>query len=554
MTLASAWWRRPGVADTALGVLLTVPVLLGLPRHGTAWAAPLAGAVLLGASMTVARRAPAVPLGVAVASTAVSGNFVFAVPVLALLAGRRDAGPRPVAAVFAVLLAGGAAWHLLAGTGVTVWFPLTFHLVLWGVAPWLAGRYWRQRRQLLHAGWERAEHLERHQRTAADRERLRERARIARELHDSLGHDLALLALRAGALQLAPDLPARHRAAAADLRAGAALATDRLAEILGVLHDDTPDTPDAASVTAASGAGVRRAGRGGLRAGVAELVARAAASGLRVRLDDALDPVDDPVPRDGDAPPRVSPMVELAVCRVVREALTNAAKHAPGAAVTVRLAAPRPGRLTVTVANTRPPGGAPVAAGTGLGLTGLTERVRVAGGTLRAASTADGGFTVHAALPAGDRPAPVPPPLAAGSESARRLAAERDRVRRRLRTAVAVPALLLAGLGAITGGYYVVVSVNSVLPSAAFAALPLGATRAELASVLPPLQLPASDVGRRPAPRPPGTRCAHYRSDANPFGLGDVHRLCFTGDRLTAKHALPPHGPPRAVPSGKDTP
>ncbi|MBR7678892.1 ATP-binding protein, partial [Streptomyces daliensis] len=72
------------------------------------------------------------------------------------------------------------------------------------------------------------ERLEREQRAAAERARLRERARIAQDMHDALGHELSLIALRAGALQVAPGLSAEHSASAARLRGAAAEATDRL--------------------------------------------------------------------------------------------------------------------------------------------------------------------------------------------------------------------------------------------------------------------------------------------------------------------------------------
>ncbi|WP_228985509.1 histidine kinase, partial [Streptomyces sp. DH12] len=120
------------------------------------------------------------------------------------------------------------------GDPVPPWLVMTGALRFGGVLPWRGGRYWRQSRELTAAGWLRAARLEEKQRFAEERARLRERARIAQDMHDSLGHELSLLALRAGVLQVAPDLPERHRAAAADLRAAAADATDRLHRIIGV--------------------------------------------------------------------------------------------------------------------------------------------------------------------------------------------------------------------------------------------------------------------------------------------------------------------------------
>ena len=92
------------------------------------------------------------------------------------------------------------------------------------VLPWLLGRYRRQYAELARTGWQLAERMEREQQAVADRTRLRERARIAGDMHDSLGHDLALIALRAGALEVDPRLDADRQAAAGELRAAAGTA------------------------------------------------------------------------------------------------------------------------------------------------------------------------------------------------------------------------------------------------------------------------------------------------------------------------------------------
>jgi signal transduction histidine kinase len=102
--------------------------------------------------------------------------------------------------------------------------------------------------------------------------------------------------------------------------------------------------------------------------------------------------------RPDDAPP-VDPVVCRAAYRVVQEALTNAGKHAPGAAVTVT-AERLPGELVVRVVNG--PATRPVhpSSGGGYGLIGLRERVRTLDGRLRTEPRLDGGFVVEAVLPA----------------------------------------------------------------------------------------------------------------------------------------------------------
>ncbi|TDC36904.1 hypothetical protein E1281_39670, partial [Actinomadura sp. KC345] len=406
--------RRPDrtslVKDALLYPVLAFPVVVGmispLAPHLVSWRLQAAGLAALAAAIAVSRTWPAAALLIPTALTGVHGNFAFAMPVLAYLAGRRTTtSAQPLLWGFTAVFVTGALLSVARGLAVTTWFPSTVWLVLLGVLPWLMGRYWRQYQELLHAGWERAERLEHEQRIIAERERLRERARIAQDMHDSLGHELALLAVRAGALQVAPGLDDRHREAAAELRAGAAEATDQLREIIGVLRDATPPGDPFPDGTATENAAAGGAAAGGTatdaapvrpaRESIAELVARARASGIPVHLAaDAADDADDAGADGADAGlpdlPDLPPMVALAAHRVVQEAVTNAAKHAPGATVTVRLTrhtepAGRDGpggRVTVTVTNEPPPGGPPLLPSGGHGLTGLTERVRLLGGAL----------------------------------------------------------------------------------------------------------------------------------------------------------------------------
>ncbi|WP_153533715.1 sensor histidine kinase [Actinomadura macrotermitis] len=486
---------------------MTAPVISGnltpLEPDKPLWWATMAGVVALGGAVAVSRSRPLVLLVVSALFLPVQGNFAFSLPVAAYLAGRRTPHARPVVWVFTAMFTGGTLFNIVRGIDVTTWFPLTIWFVVIGVLPWLTGRYWRQYQELVRAGWERAERLEREQRIVAERERMRERARIAQDMHDSLGHELALIAVRAGALQVAPDLDERHRAAAAELRAGAADATDRLRDIIGVLREDAPQ--DAAPV----------------RESIADLVERARASGMPVRLA-------------GSDVAGGAPMVALAAHRVVQEALTNAAKHAPGADVTVRVERSG-GRSIVTVVNGPAAGPVRPAVSGGHGLTGLDERVRLVGGTLRAGPDGAGGFAVTAELP--DVPAPARPE----SESAWHLARGRQEVRRGLITAITVPAALVAFLSAIMLGYYAYATFASVLHPADYAALRVGQPRTQVERVLPEVELlNAGDVRYRFAPPPQRARCAYYRSDGNLLGLGTVYRLCFADGRLAAKDAAPP--------------
>jgi signal transduction histidine kinase len=500
--------RRQAIRAAAAWAALALPVLLTLDSSPV-WA-NLGGVALLGAALAGCRTRPLVALLIVFALPLINGNFAFALPVISYLVGRWAAHVRPVVWAFAGICVAGAAVNLLRGVSVTVWFPLTIWLVLLGVLPWLAGRAWRQYTELVAAGWQRAEQLEREQEIVAERERLRERSRIAQDMHDSLGHELSLIALRAGALELTPDLAEPHRAAAGELRASASEATQRLQDIIGVLREDAEPAP------------LEPAGRS-----IAGLVERAVASGLAVRLDTSGG-------ADGPAPV----MVDRAAYRVVQEALTNAAKHAPGATVTVRVERSAEG-TTVTVRNPRPPAGPlPGRTGGGFGLTGLHERVRLTGGTLEAGQAADGGFRVHARLP---HAGPVRERGSTGdgapTESAYQLALRRWRLRRDLITVVVAPAVLMSLFGAVMVAYYVHATLNSVLEPADYQRLTIGQDQAQVEAVLPDRTM-LSDPIRDEPPVPPGATCRRYRSDANLLGFGEFYRLCFSGGRLAAKDTL----------------
>ncbi|WP_338931846.1 histidine kinase [Streptomyces netropsis] len=262
--------------------------VLAAPAIGTAWLgltgpqpwwrqAGALGVLAVAAAVSRLRPVPALLLAAALGFAASPSLFTLsygpALSVLGYLLGRRSAAPRPAQLAFAGIAAVGTALVLLRGADPVIeWLVLIGTLLFGGVFPWLTGRYRRQYRELVAAGWSRAAQLEREQEIVADRARLRERARIARDMHDSLGHELSLIALRAGALQVAPGLDPAHRTAAADLRAAAAAATDRLHDIIGVLRDPEPGpTPPTAPLVPADET-------------IPALVERAASSGLCVRL------------------------------------------------------------------------------------------------------------------------------------------------------------------------------------------------------------------------------------------------------------------------------
>ncbi|MFJ2745495.1 sensor histidine kinase [Streptomyces sp. NPDC087440] len=479
------------------------------PNDGDSWPGLAAGLVALAVAVLVCRVAPLVSLTVAVVCSAFDSPELFtqaytvAMCGFAFLAGRRDARARPAVLLFAGYAVAGLALSLTYDDKLWIWFAQLTSLLLQVVVPWLIGRYVRRYAQLVANGWELADRMEREQRAVADRERLRERSRIAGDMHDSLGHDLSLIAVRAAALEVNRSLPPAEQRAAGELRLAAADATARLRDIVGVLREDgegAPTTP--ADETPA------------------ELAERARASGITVELAEEGPELE------------VPDMVARAVHRVAQEALTNATKHAPGAPVRMRIVRdPRARALSVTVTHPAPPGGAPspgLASG-GTGLVGLDERVRLAGGTLTHGPTPDSGFTVAARLPLAGTPVPRPPqaPVAA-----RELNRARLKVRRGLVQAIVAPAAVVCVIGTLMLAYQEYGASRSVLTRDQFDGVHLGERRAALAERLPdhPLDGPPAGIG----PEPAGTdACTYFRTDR--FEMTPVYRLCFTNAVLTSK-------------------
>ncbi|WP_049571217.1 sensor histidine kinase [Nocardiopsis sp. SBT366] len=438
-----------------------------------------------------------------------SQAFVVVLVCVAYLAGRRSRRTWVAVALFAVLsLAVALVVLRLVGETPGLWLSSGITLVFFTALPWLAGVHRRQHRELGQAGWEHARQLELGQRLTADRARLRERARIAQDMHDSLGHDLSLLALRAGALEVAPDLAEHHREEIARLRAGAVEATANLREIIGVLRPDTGTEP---APTAPADEGVPA------------LVERARDSGVEVTLisEGRLD--------------ALPPMVDRAVHRVVQESLTNATKYAPGAPVEVRTTADDT-RLEVRVTNRESSERGQVpGAGGGHGLTGMAERVRLTRGALTAGPH-EGGWRVRATMPLDG--AEVTDTAEHADEAIDRLhRAARRRVQPWTLALVAAPVVVV--LLVVATVYYVLAEIlaASTLPPEDFAAIAVGDHRDEL-DVLPerPLRVSESQLAEFDSADP---GCDQYRGTAGMFDEDvDFYQLCFEDGVLTAKERL----------------
>ncbi|MGI5162132.1 sensor histidine kinase [Microbispora sp. CA-102843] len=512
-----------------LGLWLAVcvpPVALTLDDGDARRVAAVAVAVpLFGAATAVSRRWPLAALAVPVAVSLALDVQMFgpltwtwaALVVFAYLAGHRMASARPALWFFAAVALAGLPLSALVLRDLWGWPTQLITLLLAVVVPWLLGRWRRQYAELVRTGWRLADRLEREQRAVADRARLRERARIAGDMHDSLGHDLTLLAVRAGALELDPGLDSRQQAAVRELREAAAVATERLREIIGVLRADDEDAavpPREESVET--------------------LVERARDSGVPIVVEHVGGHLGG---TDG-----LPPMTALAVRRVLQESLTNAAKHAPGATVRVRLASDDD-VVTLRVVNDPAPAAAsPGVASGGSGLVGLAERVRLAGGVLRAGPAPCGGFEVAAELPVtGIRAPHEHPRTSAGSglgasvtTAARELDLARRRVRRRLAQAVGIPLAVLTGIFVLLIPLSFVSSSFSVLDPATYEGLKAGEPRDGVRSRLPAFTRDGPPDGA-PAP-PPGQDCVYYTMKTD---SARAYRLCFARDRLVSKAVVP---------------
>ncbi|MFI1198643.1 sensor histidine kinase [Streptomyces sp. NPDC020883] len=258
------------------------------------------------------------------------------------------------------------------------------------VVPGLISRYWSQRRTLTDTLREYNAQLLRERAMIAGQARMRERQRIAQDMHDSLGHHLTLISVHTGALEVDRELTGRQREAVGVLREASVAAMHELREVVGLLRDGTesPGRSPASHADQATGEGDATSPSRGV-AGIEGLAAASRSAGTTVELRHSGDPR--PLP----------PTADHAAYRLAQEGLTNAHKHAPGAAITIELRY-EPDALVVEVANGPAP--EPTATGRnvvsgGQGLTGLGERTRLIGGMVHAGPTPDGGFRLAGVLP-----------------------------------------------------------------------------------------------------------------------------------------------------------
>ncbi|MEV7027185.1 histidine kinase, partial [Kitasatospora sp. NPDC093558] len=399
------------------------------------------------------------------------------------------------------------------------------------VLPALWGRYRAQRRALLDALRERNDQLVRERVMVVHQARLRERHRIAQDMHDSLGHQLALISVHSGALEVDRTLTDRQREAVGVLRQAAVAAMRELREVVGVLHDESTAVPPAPVAAGASG------GRGGVD-GIAELVESSRAAGAEVSFR-----------KEGEKRP-LPAAVDHAAYRIAQEALTNAHKHAPGAPIAVALRY-EPDALVVEVTNPRAPelvgaraGSAQVVSG-GQGLTGLRERARLAGGMVHAGATPDQGFRLAAMLPYEGAADGAGADKADGIEDwvLQGLPAAEETGRRRspaLGCAVGVVGVGLTLLGLLVWGLWVFIqaSDDATVKKDVYDGVQVGQSESDVLGRLPrgtAWLTEGFDKGGPPAPQ--GAHCVYFQAEDSKEKFGDDNavRFCFKDGALVDK-------------------
>ncbi|MRG58351.1 hypothetical protein GE115_00455 [Agromyces sp. CFH 90414] len=459
-----------------------------LPRRGR-WSTSV-GVVLLLLATSVAlplARWGDSALVLALAPAAVAGY----------LAGRHMTRLVPAVIAFSAVLAGSLpVSYLLPGTSpLGDWMASVLIALLTVVAPWWFGRY----RML------RVEQRESDAAVLADRAQAEERARIADDLHDTIGHELALIAVQAGALELAHDLGPEQREQFRELREAAVRASGRLGDVVRMTRPgDGPSRLDPVG-----GEGVDALVTG----------ARDAGMNVEVRLDHAVVAAADPL------------IAELVV-RTVREGLTNTMRHAPGATVGIDVGRGDAGGITVSVRSAASPeAGAP---GGGHGIPSLRRRAELLGGAIDAGPRPGGGFELRLRAPtraetrAHDSPIAADPALRSNARAARR----------RVWQATIVPAVIL-GLALV--GFLVVQAItfaHTAVTSEVYERIDLGMTRAELAPLLPAgTPGPVPIVSEPPAPD--GAECDYFAARDGWLHFTDAtYRLCFDRDVLVEKSLL----------------
>ncbi|MGK4585548.1 sensor histidine kinase [Kitasatospora sp. HPMI-4] len=524
--LPGPWGRREYLREGAPALLLA---LLGGLFALADPVSPLGALAVALATVALYLLRRGLPLAVLLLTAVGLGAFGGFAPMMVAAswsAGYRTARAWTLTAASAVVLA--------ASTGVSLWYNIGLLprkgliglnlavFLLFVVLPAVFGRYRAQRRTLLRTLQERNDQLLRERAMIAHQARLRERQRIAQDMHDSLGHQLALISVHTGALEVDRTLTERQREGVAVLRQAAVTAMRELRETVGLLRDE--NAVGVAGSKGVVGPGGDTGAAGGVEA-IERLTDDFRSAGTTVRLT-----------RSGDIRP-LAAATGHAAYRIVQEALTNAHKHAPAAPIEVALRY-EPDALLVEVVNSASaaPAQGPVVSG-GQGLTGLRERARLLGGMVHSGPTPEGGFRLAGVLPyeGTGRPPTDDPDLPEAPPPA-------PPVRRSpaLGCAVAVGLASLSFLGLLGfGGYMLVQSTDdATLSHEVYDSVEVGQPEGAVRAKLPRgSDFVTSDYRKKGPDAPAGASCLWFAAEQPDNDLtGEyVSRLCFRDGVLIEK-------------------
>jgi signal transduction histidine kinase len=265
-----------------------------------------------------------------------------------------------------------AADQVLATAGILLWAPaseawenLFFSLLLWG--SWAVGLLTRRSRERAERLGRLAARLDAERELAEATAVAAERARIARDVHDSVAHSVSVMVLQVGALRTTVEPGSRVAEVLQVVERIGREAVDELRGLVGLLRETHEAAPP--SLTR-----------------VPELLDEVRAAGLPVTLDVSGEPRELP------------PAVDVSAFRVLQEALSNVLRHA-GPVPTAVLLRHDPAALVVQVDDDGPGAADPAGGPGGHGLLGIRERVAVFGGAVEAGPRPEGGFRLRARFP-----------------------------------------------------------------------------------------------------------------------------------------------------------
>jgi signal transduction histidine kinase len=387
-----AWLRRhPLLCDTALAAVLTATALPPVSDIvGADKVLATALIIALAVPLIWRRRAPAIVFAV-----------ILALALFQLVVNNGEGNDLlPLACAFYTVATREPRWRVLgAAAALETGAVLAPHA--WGIYTlliaftMLLGYYVRTRRAYIAALVDRAERLERERDQQARLTAAAERARIAREVHDIVAHNIAVMtALADGAACTAEASPGQAARLMGEVSHTGRSALAEMRRLIAVLRDPPASSPQPALDD------------------IDSLLGTVRAAGLPVTIGTTGKQF--PLPATA----------RLTIYRIIQEALTNTLKHAPGATARITLGY-RPGQVDLEITDTGRPGdavpGAGTAAGTpatatggGHGIAGMRERAALFAGQVTAGPTPGGGWRIHATL----RPEPAEVDPADGSTGA----------------------------------------------------------------------------------------------------------------------------------------